>query len=137
MENVANHSEARQAYEDKKSEQINKVASIILTERQGELTPNNLNTLFVVTAGSLLEHGFVSKGQIYQEGETGYQTSDLSISALEAQDRMLQKLGIDEMGDWAIKFDTQPELVDYLSQLSAEFEQELIQVLEDKELING
>lgn len=132
-----NHREARQAFEDERLEQIIKVAGLIMLERQGELTTNNLNTLFTITTGSLLEHGLVSPGRTYKEIDEGYQVTDLSISAFEAQERMWLKLGIDEMGDWRVKFDTQPELVGYLSGLSDEFEKELMQVLEDKELING
>lgn len=137
MERSTSRLEATQAYKEKKLETMNKIASLIINDRDGILTPSNLNTLFMYSANSLLEHGLVRRGRIFEDIDTNRQVSELSINALEAQDRVLQTLGVDEMGDWGISFETKSELVDYLNRLNNEFEHELMKILEEKELTNG
>ena len=137
MERSTSQLEATQAYKEKKLETMNKIASLIINDRDGILTPSNLNTLFMYSANSLLEHGLVRRGRIFEDIDTNRQVSELSINALEAQDRVLHTLGVDEMGDWGISFETKSELVDYLNRLNNEFEHELMKILEEKELTNG
>lgn len=137
MERSTSRLEATQAYKEKKLETMNKIASLIINDRDGILTPSNLNTLFMYSANSLLEHGLVRRGRIFEDIDTNRQVSELSINALEAQDRVLHTLGVDEMGDWGISFETKSELVDYLNRLNNEFEHELMKILEEKELTNG